>query len=104
MNSHTILLLQAETHQRVWADFATVQLAMDELILHFEESLRKRNPSKQQVRYDVHDFNKFIDTTPDVVCLVYDDTSKAYIPHDKEWIKKQAFRLLQDIATGRFVR
>ncbi|KAH6566947.1 hypothetical protein BASA50_003258 [Batrachochytrium salamandrivorans] len=85
--------------QRVWADFATVEEAMEELISHFEHSLQEKHPEMSTLKYQITDFNGYIDTTPDIGCLVFDNTTKTYVPHDKIWIKKQVFTMLHGIAT-----
>eukprot|EP00842_Homolaphlyctis_polyrhiza_P004727 jgi/Hompol1/5255/HPOL_001930-RA len=91
---HTILLLQAATSSRVWADFASVDLAMEELITHFELTLRERFPNKATINYEIADFNKYIDSTPDMGCLVFNNETKSYLPRDKKWIKDRVFEKL----------
>ncbi|EGF79229.1 hypothetical protein BATDEDRAFT_89895 [Batrachochytrium dendrobatidis JAM81] len=100
-DQHTILLLQAETTQRVWADFSTVEQAMEELISYFEHSLKEKAPNKLTLKYQIADFNRYIDTTPDIGCLVFDHETKSYVPHDKTWIKKQVFTMLRGIVVNK---
>ena len=46
----------------------------------------------------MRDLVKFIDNLADLSCLVFDDTQKVYIPHDKEWIKSKCYDYLAKYA------
>ena len=39
------------------------------MIRLFEEKLKKQNPAKRKIVYDIDDLNNFIDQCPDLVCL-----------------------------------
>ena len=83
-NQHTILLLQqdARRHTRVWADFETVNMALEgyfqvikfliilELISMFEDRLRTQFPNRPSINYEITDLHLFLDKMTDVCCLV----------------------------------
>ena len=62
----------------------------------FERKLRGLNPSMATITYDVVDLYAYVDQMADISALVYAPEPNAYIPCNKEWIKKQAYLHLRN--------
>jgi hypothetical protein len=61
----------------------------------FEAKL-KQNSNQRNITYSVSDLYKWIDTElSDISALVFEPNISAYVPHDKEWIKKRVFEQLK---------
>ena len=94
---HTIVLIQPtkKPDGRTYSDFKTIKIFFQTLKLYkfifsiflfdkilsdamegvcklFEEHLKRQNPTKPQITYDVADLFDFIDTLPDLCCLVFE--------------------------------
>ena len=54
------------------------------------------NPSMSTITYDVADLYAYVDQMTDISALVYAPDPNAYIPCNKEWIKKQAYMHLRN--------
>lgn len=76
-------------------DFESLAAAMDEICALYEKELKALNPSQSNITYDIADLYTYIDQLSDVSCLVYSDPIKAYLPKDKDWIKKQLYSHLR---------
>lgn len=112
---HTILLIQeGSTQTRTYYDYENVPAATEGLwkTLHdmrlgvcklYEGKLKKQNPNKKNIVYNVTDLFSWIDQLTDLSCLVYvlhiyigidnvrfNPENNSYFPHDKEWIKARA--------------
>jgi hypothetical protein len=66
----------------------------------FEEHLKKRNPTSPSITYDISELFEFIDQISDLSCLVFQNPTGQYKPHNKEWIKQEIFQLLRKQAAG----
>jgi hypothetical protein len=65
-------------------------------VCQFLESKLKQNKKQSKNTYSVSDLYKWIDSElTDISGLVYEPNISAYIPHDKEWIKKRIFDQLK---------
>ncbi|KAL3985169.1 Protein enhancer of rudimentary [Acanthocheilonema viteae] len=97
LSSHTILLIQpvARVESRTWSDYETTTDCMEGICKIFEEHLKKLNPNSASITYDVQNLFEFIDRLADLSCLVWENTVKAYAPHNKDWIKEQIYILLR---------
>mmetsp|Transcript_46477 Transcript_46477/g.88749 ORF Transcript_46477/g.88749 Transcript_46477/m.88749 type:complete len:100 (+) Transcript_46477:109-408(+) len=94
---HTIVLLQMtqNTNTRTYLEFETVNLAMDGICQMFERRLKELNPNLRNITYDITDLYDFIDQLADMSCLVLNPQLNAYMPQNKEWMKKRAFQHLK---------
>lgn len=77
----------------------------------YERRLKQLNPTLPNISYDVKDLNNFIDHMGELCALVYvvyhlvvaylncltrySAPQKAYLPHDKNWIKQKILNHLQ---------
>lgn len=96
--SHTILLVQPNRRQdsRSYADFESVNEAMEGICKIYEEQLKKENSSHHSITYDIRyiliydviitKFSQlfdYIDNLTDLSVLVYQRASMAYAPYNK---------------------
>lgn len=97
---HTIVLLQpGGKPTRTFHDYETVSHAMNGIIQIFEKQLKELNPTMRNITYDINDLYAYIDSMPDLSCLVFDHGTSQYQPYTKEWIKKRVYQLLKKQAT-----
>ena len=70
---HTIVLskFNDSAQSQHWEDFDGVDLAMDGICQMYERQLKKENPNKRQITYDIQNLFEYIDKLPDLSCLVY---------------------------------
>ncbi|KAL3147855.1 hypothetical protein ABBQ32_002577 [Trebouxia sp. C0010 RCD-2024] len=95
---HTIVLVQPTNNKssRTYLDYPSVHHAMDGLCKDFERKLRGLNPTMATITYEITDLYAYIDQMTDMSALVYAPEPNAYIPCNKDWIKKQAYNHLRD--------
>ena len=98
---HTILLVQHNNNSksRSFADFPSVNLAMEGMVKMYEVRLKELNPSKNSVAYSIEDIYAYMDSLTDISALIYDQPSNMYAPAGKEWIKKKIFQVLKSQAS-----
>ena len=70
---HTIVLSKytEKAESQKWKDFDGVDMAMDGICQMYERQLKKENPNKRQITYDIQNLFVYIDKLPDLSCLVY---------------------------------
>lgn len=96
MKKHTIVLVQTKGKPtRTYFDFESTPDAMLGICTIFENKLKEDFPKMKEISYDVSDLHKYIDSLPDISCLVLEKDS--YIPHGKEWIKKRVLLYLSNL-------
>ena len=66
-----------------------------EIILSFEAHLKEINPRQRQLSYSLTELLNYIDSLVDISALVFEDKIRAYVPHDRQWIKAKISALLQ---------
>ena len=113
--AHTILLLQANAKPecRTYTDYESVNECMEGVCKIYEEHLKSTNPNLPSITYDISQLFEFIDqvqkgfifviisTTKfcyqlaDLSCLVYQKSTNAYAPYNKDWIKEKIYILLR---------
>ena len=74
---------------------------MDGLAQAFEQRLaRKPRENGEELSYEMRDHMlKFLDNLADIICLVYCNVQKIYIPHGKDWIRSRLYGFLKRYAT-----
>lgn len=94
---HTILLLQATKNElsRTYADFDSLNEALEGICKIYEEDLKKRHLKSKQITYDVSQLFDFVDGLTDLSCLILDKSEYRYCPYDKNWIKEKIYVLLR---------
>ena len=107
---HTLLLIQFdenEPHSRTYLDFDSVSDAMDAIAQIYENKLSDEKKKELaaageatddlvDVNYDMRGLVAFLDAHfYDIVCMVFDETQKIYVPHGKEWIKSRLYTYLK---------
>lgn len=94
---HTIVLIQPTQNKatRTFMDYETVASAMDGVIGMFEKRLKELNPNLRNITYDISDLYEWVESLADMSALVFDPAINAYVPCNKEWIKKRAFAHLK---------
>ncbi|ORX99159.1 enhancer of rudimentary family protein [Basidiobolus meristosporus CBS 931.73] len=97
---HTILLIQKsnDIKTRTFVDHETISLAVEDVIKMYENRLKSMNPNTPHINYHIDDLNKFVDMHNELAAMVYDDRIKAYVPHDKSWIKMKIHNHLKQLA------
>merc|ERR1711935_411946 len=95
--SHTILLVQPNRRQdsRSFADFESVNEAMEGICKIYEEQLKKENSTHHAITYDISQLFDYIDNLTDLSVLVYQRASMAYAPYNKDWIKEKIYIMLR---------
>ena len=78
---------------KTYSDFKSINEAMEGVCKLFEEHLKRQNPTKPQITYDVAELFDFIDQLPDLCALVFE--VDRYAPYNKEWIKERIYIMLR---------
>ena len=70
--AHTILLVQPlkRPESKTFADYESVQEALEGICKMFEEHLKRTHPEEPTITYDIAELFEFIDSLPDLCCLV----------------------------------
>ena len=70
--SHTILLVQPlkRPESKTFADYESVQETLEGICKMFEEHLKRTHPEEHTITYDIAELFEFIDSLPDLCCLV----------------------------------
>ncbi|KAK2398935.1 hypothetical protein P8452_06275 [Trifolium repens] len=99
-NRHTIILIQTSQNRatRTFKDYDSVTQAMDGICAMYERKVKELNPAIRNLSYDITDLYNFIDGLADLSALVFDSSSHAYFPYDREWIKQQTYHRLKKLA------
>jgi hypothetical protein len=71
---------------------------MDGICKLYELHLKKLNPNKTTVRYDVSDLFQYVDELGDLSCLMYDAKTSSYVPYGREWVKTSLLKRLKKIS------
>ena len=89
MTSHTIILIQftVDDNSRTYLDFETLEKSLSSLCEVYEMKLKQLNPNQSTIQYDLADLLSYLDSLGDLSCLSYNDKTKTYIPHGRDWIK-----------------
>ena len=97
---HTMVLMQFDEarESRTYTDYDAVPAALDGVCQLYEQSLKALNPLLKSITYDVSDLFGYIDSLGDLCCLVFSSQSKAYVPHNRDWIKARLFEHLKSQA------
>ncbi|EDV24010.1 uncharacterized protein TRIADDRAFT_26253, partial [Trichoplax adhaerens] len=98
--SHTILLIQPspKNESRTYSDYNSLKECLEAICKMFEEHLKKLNPSKPSITYDISNLFDFIDDFPDLTCLVLQKNAYAYSPLNKDSIKEKIYDMLRSQA------
>merc|ERR1712226_640898 len=96
-DSHTILLIQTGrgSDTKTFSDYESLDEALEGICKTFEEHLKRTNPTKPTITYDVSQLFDFIDQLPDLSCFLLEKEHGLYAPYDKDWIKTQVYELLR---------
>lgn len=65
-----------------------------DIIMSFEARLKDMNPRQRQLTYSLPELLDYIDGLTDISALVYEDNVRAYVPHDRIWIKQKISNML----------
>ena len=60
--------------------------------------LKTLNPNVANITYDIADLYMYIDQLADISCLVFHDPINAYLPRDRDWLKKRIYSHLRESA------
>ena len=102
LEQHTILLTQhsESPSSKVWDDYEGLSQAIDGVIQMFERELKKSNPDKRQITYDIKDLFAYVDELTDLGIMQLDPERQAYKAKGKKWIKRQILNHLKEQANG----
>ena len=64
----------------------------------YEHKLKELNPTAQHITYDISDLHNFLDSLCDIVALLFDYRTIAFVTQDRDWIKGKVFRHLSEQA------
>ncbi|XP_075239984.1 enhancer of rudimentary homolog [Convolutriloba macropyga] len=97
LNAHTILLIQTGrgSDTKTFSDYESLEEALEGICKTFEEHLKRTNPTKPTITYDISQLFDFIDQLPDLSCFLLEKEYGLYAPYDKDWIKTQVYELLR---------
>ncbi|XP_052900791.1 protein enhancer of rudimentary-like [Anopheles moucheti] len=100
--SHTILLIQPsqQADTRTYCDYESVKDCLEGVCKIYEEHLKQCNPNLSTITYDISQLFDFIDQLIDISCLVFQESTQSYAPHNKVWLKENIYIMLKRIATG----
>jgi hypothetical protein len=90
---HTVVLIQQspDTTSRTYTDHDSVNEAINSLIGVFEARQIAKSNQGREVSYTTDQLLGFIDSLFDLSMMTYDKQLKAYIPHDKKFIKNKIY-------------
>lgn len=71
-----------------------VVFSFPDIIMSFEARLKDMNPRQRQLTYNLPELLDYIDSLTDISALVYEDKVRAYVPHDRVWIKQKISNML----------
>ena len=71
---------------------------MDGICRLYEVQLKRLNPNKKTVRYEVKDLFQYVDELGDLSCLMYDNKTSSYVPYGREWVKKALLARLKSVS------
>jgi len=96
-SQHTILLSQynASPESRIWEDYDAVSQAIDGVIQMFERHLKKKNPDRKQITYDLKDLFAYLDELKDVGIMIFLPKKRLYMAKGREWIKSKVLNHLK---------
>mmetsp|Transcript_15915 Transcript_15915/g.22268 ORF Transcript_15915/g.22268 Transcript_15915/m.22268 type:complete len:94 (+) Transcript_15915:111-392(+) len=81
---------------QTWSQYGSPGEACDGVCQIFEQKLKRENPGLRKITYEIKDLFNFVDDCPDLACMVLDQDSHTYVPHDKKWIKTQIYKHLKE--------
>lgn len=89
---HTILLMQPIAYwgSRTYLEYESIDDCMESVCRIFEGYMRCQHLNVESSNYILELFN-FLDGLQDITCIVYQEASQTYAPHNKVWIKEQLF-------------
>ena len=60
-----------------------------------DRQLKALNPTVANITYDIADLYAYLDQVADISMLIYSDQTRGYMPHNKEWVKRNLFSHLK---------
>lgn len=82
----TLLLLQTsqKPESRTFYDFPSVEKCIEHILETFEKKTKEDNPGNLNLTYSLSDLYEYLDDVSDVMCLVFNDEIRAFVPHNVE--------------------
>ena len=74
---------------------------MDGICHLYELHLKRLNPARKVVQYEVKDLFQYVDELADLSCLMYDGKTSTYVPYGREWVKKSLLTRLKKVSGGK---
>lgn len=101
-SKHTIILMQTSQNRatRTFMDYDSINQAMDGICALYERKLKELNPTIRNISYDISDLYNFVDGLADMSALVFEHSIQAYLPYDRQWIKRKTFDHLKRLASN----
>ena len=98
---HTLLLVQFNSSlaSRTFMDFDSLPEAMEGVCALFEKELKLLNPNQANITYDIADLFAYVDQLADISAMIYQEPIKAYLPRNRDWVKKQLVNDLREKAS-----
>lgn len=92
----TLLLVQktVSLESRTFYDFKSLEKSIEFLVKSYEDKLRDQGPERQSFTYDLGELFEYIDDLVEIICLVFNEETKTFAPHNKDWIKSQIYKFL----------
>ncbi|EZG87027.1 enhancer of rudimentary-like protein [Gregarina niphandrodes] len=83
----------ASPESATWAGHKDIGAAVDSICQYYEQQLKLTNYAGVDATYTVENLFDFIDQLYDICLLIME--RDVYVPHGREWIKKQVFQQLK---------
>ncbi|VFQ68755.1 unnamed protein product [Cuscuta campestris] len=85
---------------RTFMDYDSINQAMDGICALYERKLKELNPTIRNISYDISDLYNFVDGLADMSALVFEHSIQAYLPYDRQWIKRKTLDHLKRLASS----
>eukprot|EP01134_Creolimax_fragrantissima_P002924 CFRG2924T1 len=98
LSGHTILFLKFDDRDssKTWADYDTLDDALESLKTIHEKKLRIDRPKATEIVYDLKELCSFIDDLEDVGLMTFDEEIGGYLPKDRTWLKDNIQKYLKN--------
>lgn len=71
---------------------------MDGVCRMYELQLKRLNPTRTKISYELKDLLQYVDELGDLSVLMYDGKTGSYAPYGREWVKKALVNRLKQMS------
>ena len=98
MGSLLLIQFNSSHASRTFLEFESFHATIDGVCALYEKELKILNPNLSSIAYDIADLFSYLDQIADISVLMYQDNIHAYIPRNRDWLKKQLVTYLREKA------